>query len=109
MSRPLIGEIYFSHKTGHPVAILPCEFSGKTELTVILYDEYGRFYWRKNYHLNYGKNMLEIPISMLGPGRYSAWIDRNGETYLRGFTIESQAAEKKNILSRFKRLLSLAS
>ncbi|MEO1263352.1 MAG: hypothetical protein AAFZ15_31370 [Bacteroidota bacterium] len=68
-------------------ATMQCWLPEPAELSLLLLDEKGRVYLRKNELLPSGKNLLEINLDNLGTGSYRAWIEWNGKNFIRPLTI----------------------
>lgn len=101
-----IGEITPSNdgrETCH-TASLQCKSPEKTDLLLIVYDEYGYQCLREVFPLRKGKSTVEFDCSMLRGGTHSAWIEVNGKTFPRSFFIEGKE-ERKSLIEKFKRLI----
>ena len=100
MSRLHIGEISISHTPGNKAAKLPCEIHKKSNLSLRLFDQYGYTCQKEEFQVKKGQNNLELDCSGLEAGDYSAWIELEGKTYLRGFSIQEEK-KKKSVFKRF--------
>ena len=106
MTTRIIGEItVISPKAEPSTAILPCKMPRKSELSISFFNGFGEFCGRKKFQLTRGITNLEIPLSHLDPGRYTLWIETNGETFLRNLSFAGQARQL-SIIARLKRLIN---
>ena len=104
MSRLHIGEISISHTPENKQASLSCEILKKSNLSLRLFDQYGYTRQKEDFQVKKGQNNLELDCSGLEAGDYSAWIELEGKTYLRGFSIQKMK-RKKSVFKRFLDLL----
>ena len=97
MSHLHIGEFEISHETEDKQATLPCSLPTKSKLMLRLFDKYGVNFKKEEFQLKKGNNEIKLDCSNFEGGAYSAWIELEGKTFLRGFAIKEEQ-KKKNLL-----------
>ncbi len=102
MSQLQFGEISISLSNAQRAASLPCVSSGPIELTITIFDSFGRDCQREKFQLKSGTSNLNFRLPALEPGRYTAWIRSNGKDYLRCFELDVSQPVKNSLLSKFR-------
>lgn len=95
-----IGEL--SYETDSSQLFLPCEAKKGTMISIVLCDERGRAVFNRTLPLKAGKSLVSVTCSSIKQGQYNAWIEVNGETYLRQLSVYAKEAES-DFLSRLRK------
>lgn len=105
MEKRFIGEISPSPRANNDPATLICNLPTGTELSLILQDEMGRSWMDKRFKVPAGKTELDLGLPKLSPGRYNAWIEVNGETFIRPLVVNGNSGTD-GILEKVKSWLN---
>ncbi len=97
-----IGELSFEKDSLQ--LFLPCEIKERSVLKIILNDEQGRSVCNKQINLVAGKSLINFDCAYLKDGSYNAWIEVNGQTYLRHLSVQG-LEESPDFISRLKKWL----
>ena len=97
-----IGELSFEKEQLQ--LFLPCETRGEVLMKIVICDERGKSVFKKKINLASGKSLINFECTTLKEGKYNAWIEVNGQTYLRQLTIEVEVP-RQDLLSRFRKWL----
>ena len=100
MRHNYIGEIKTKGEVNLPS--LSCEMINDAEMALILCDELGKTHYEKSFKLKRGANNLNLNLPDLKKGKYNAWIEIQGKTFLRKLYVEKEAS--KSFLSLFDKL-----
>ena len=91
MRHNYIGEIENQGGESSSLAILSCEMINDADMAFILCDELGKTHYEKNFKLKRGRNTLDLNLPDLKKGKYNAWIQVQGKTFLRKLDIKEEA------------------
>jgi len=91
MRHNYIGEIENKREESSELAILSCEMINDADMAFILCDELGKTHYEKNFKLKRGSNTLDLHLPDLKKGKYNAWIQVQGKTFLRKLAIEKES------------------
>ena len=85
-------------------ANLPVDCSQSCRFSMIVQNKDGQPQLEENAQLEAGEQVLSFDLSRLKKGNYDAWIELDGKTFIRNFTIE--ADEEAGFFNKMKKLFS---
>ncbi len=80
-----------------------CSSQENTTLSIIIQNEVGASKYQNNFDLIEGEQELLLDLSQLKPGGYHAWIEANGQTFIRAIQVSKDLVnDKKGIFETIK-------
>jgi hypothetical protein len=95
-----IGTFQINDKTAN----LPIDCSQDCRFSMIVQNKDGQPQLEENAQLEAGEQVLTFDLSRLKNGSYDAWIEVDGKTFIRNFTIET--GEEDGFFNKMKKLFS---
>lgn len=100
-----ISEIEF--KRGSPnAAFFSCKLPDDSVLSIIIQNELGQVQFEKQILVDAGEQVVELDLTSCGSGKYHAWIDLFGQTFIRNIIIENRSNNSISWLKKVKNLFS---
>ncbi len=98
-----LGEIEFLPKDS-PVATFDCTIPDDALVSIIIQDDIGRARYEEEMNLEKGDHIIELNLSDLSNGKYNAWIDVMGKTFIRNIQVECNRSNSFNLFKKFSNI-----